>query len=97
MAVLAILLLVMAAVFVLLARPWIRALTHGTPVSIIQIVGMRLRGNPPSLLVDAYITLKRAEITITMGEVENAYIDAGNRISTSGDLVELLKRGAQAR
>ena len=93
----AFLVLVVAFVFVPVLRPWLRALFHGAPVSILHIVGMRLRGNPPRLLIDAYIALRRADLEVTIGDVENAYIDGRNRILTSDDLVELVKKGAKAR
>jgi uncharacterized protein YqfA (UPF0365 family) len=89
--------LIVIAVVVLLGRPWFRAFMHGTPVALVSIVAMRLRGNPPSILVDAYIALKRAGVSTSIGEVENAYIDARNRIVTSDDLVKLVKAGAKAR
>ena len=60
--------LVMAFVFVLVLRPWLRAFLHGAPVSIIHIVAMRLRGNPPRLLIDAYIALRRADLVVTIGD-----------------------------
>jgi uncharacterized protein YqfA (UPF0365 family) len=43
------------AFFILFAIPWLRAFLHGKPVSLIQVVGMRLRGTPPSIVIDAYI------------------------------------------
>ncbi len=96
-AIFAVFALIVIAVVVLVLRPWLRAFLHGTPVALVQIVAMRLRGNPPSILIDAYIALKRASVSTTIGEVENAYIDAKNRIVTSDDLVELVKAGAKAR
>ncbi len=61
---------VVVFIFVLLVRKWLRAVLHGVPVSFIRIVAMRLRGNPPVLLIDAYIALKRAGIAGTIGDVE---------------------------
>jgi hypothetical protein len=55
---------------------------------------MRLRGNPPMLLIDAYISLRRAGIPTTIVAVEETYIDNKNRVSTSDDLVELVKQSA---
>ena len=87
-------LLLTSVIFILLFRPWLRAFMHGTPVALVQIVGMRLRGNPTRLLIDAYITLKRAGFPITIAEVENAYIDYKSRIFGSDDLVELIEQDA---
>jgi uncharacterized protein YqfA (UPF0365 family) len=78
-------------------RPWFRAFLYGTPVLATDVIAMRLRGNPPTLLVDAYITLQRAGITATIKDVENAYIDNRNRILTSDDLVQLVKTQSGSR
>ncbi len=96
-AIVAVFALIAIAIVVLVGRPWLRAFMHGTPVSFVQIVAMRLRGNPPSILIDAYIALKRAGIATSIGEVENAYIDARNRILTSDDLVEFIRKRTKAR
>lgn len=96
-AMLALFALVVVSVFLLFVRPWLRAFLHGAPVSIVQIAGMRLRGNPPSLLIDAYIALKRADVVVTIGQVENVYIDARNRVSTSDELTEIVEKRVRAK
>jgi len=50
-------LLIMVAIFASSLGPWMRGFFSGVPVSIIQILGMRLRGVPPRLIVDALVTL----------------------------------------
>jgi uncharacterized protein YqfA (UPF0365 family) len=85
------------ALFVFLGGPWLRAFLHGTPVPLVRIVAMRLRGNSPSLLIDAYIALRRAGVATTMDEVENAYIDAKQRILTSDDLVSIARSRAESK
>ena len=57
---------------------------------------MRLRGNPPMLLVDAYIALKRSGMSATIYDVENVYIDNRNHILTSDELVELVRQREDA-
>ena len=84
-------LLIGFALFITTFRPWFRSFLYGNPVSATDIVAMRLRGNPPMLLVNAYITLQRAGIPVTIKDVENAYIDARSRIATSDDLVQVVK------
>src|SRR6185436_8840176 len=49
--------LVLMAIFALLFGTWIRGFASGVPVSVVQILGMRLRGVPPRLIVDALVTL----------------------------------------
>ena len=91
-ALLGLFILLFAIVFFFMAfRPWLRALLYGTPVSVFQIMQMRLRGNPPMLLVQAYIKLRRAGMPVTIRDVEAAYVDAKTRISTTEQLVELMK------
>lgn len=88
--------LAMFAVFLLFFRVWIRAFLHGYPVMIVTLIGMRLRGSPPGLLVDAYITLRRTGMDITIRDVENTYIDARPRAQTGDELVEIVKKRAAA-
>lgn len=74
-----------------IAKPWLRALMHGVPVSLFHILGMRLRGNPPTILVDAYIKLHRAGDDVTLMELEHTYIDSRSRILSDLDLVEVFE------
>jgi len=89
--------LVVVFVFVLVLRPWLRAFLHGAPVSIIHIVAMRLRGNSRWLLIDCYIALRRVDLVVTIGDVENAYVDGRKRVLTSDDLAELVRKRAKTR
>ena len=79
-------------VFPLFILPWLRAFMTDADVPLTQIIGMRLRGNPPVLLIDAYIVLKRQNVSATIVDVEEVYIDSRTRVSSSSDLVELVKR-----
>ena len=80
------LILVLGAV--LIGRHWLRAALHGVILSPFRILAMRLRGNPPFLLIDAYIVLIRRGSSLTMDDIENMLINVRGRISTSDDLVE---------
>jgi uncharacterized protein YqfA (UPF0365 family) len=90
MAVLLLFMLLFLSVFLFFFRQWIRALMSGAPVSMFSILGMRLRGNPVPLLIDAYIVLRRAGVNATISEVEGAYIDHRTRVRTSDDLVGIV-------
>jgi uncharacterized protein YqfA (UPF0365 family) len=79
------------AMFVLVARPWLRAAANGAPLSFFSILGMRLRGNPPSLLIDAYVALQHDGVNATIAEVEKTYIVNRGRVRTPSDLVDLAK------
>src|SRR5688500_15427876 len=81
----------------LLARPWIRAAASGCPVSLLSILGMRLRGSPPSLVVDAYIALRRSGVNATIADVEGVYIDKRTRVRSRDDLVALVTDSVASR
>jgi uncharacterized protein YqfA (UPF0365 family) len=83
--------------FTFVARPWLRAAASGAPVSIFSVLGMRLRGNPPILLVDAYVALRRAGVNASIADVEGAYIDHRTRVRTHDDLVELVKSAVASK
>lgn len=86
------LMLGVAIIFLTLARPWLRAVLYGTPVPLVTIFAMRLRGNPPLLLVESYIVLKRSGVATTIGEVESVYVDSRTRVRDRDDLVELVQK-----
>ena len=81
--------------------PWVRAYLCGSPVSLINVFGMRLRGTPPALIVDAHIALVQdplwSQYRIRIQEVESAYLSHRHRIHTSDDLVQILLAERQAK
>jgi uncharacterized protein YqfA (UPF0365 family) len=72
-------------------RYWIRAVMSGAPVSMLSILAMRLRGNPPSLLIDAYSRLRRDGVNATIADVEIAYMDSKTRVHSGRDLVAFVQ------
>lgn len=79
-----------AVILFAFVRPWMRAFMSGAPVSLISIVGMRLRQSPVSLLIDAYLQLRWNNVDATIAEVERCYMQNSNRITTAQDLVDLV-------
>ena len=77
-----------------MARPWLRAMMSGAPVSLISILGMRLRGTPPNLVIDAYIQLRMRGNETGLADVERQYIAQQQRVRSSGDLVDLVEQQA---
>jgi uncharacterized protein YqfA (UPF0365 family) len=57
---------------------WIRALTSGAKVGFDELIGMRLRGIPGSLIVNARITAVRAGIPVATKDLETHYLAGGN-------------------
>ena len=74
-----------------LVLPWLGARFSGVPVPMMQIIGMRLRGNPPKLLVNAYIALIRAGEKISVAEVEATYMTHRNEAKDIVTLVQLVR------
>ncbi len=73
----------------LILRPWIKAILTSCPVGLMNIIGIRLRGNPVNLLIDAYIILRKSGHDTAMGVVECIYINNRLKIKTPEDLAEL--------
>lgn len=57
---------------------WITAITSGISVPIFQLVGMRLRKVPPSIVVNNLIKATKAGINISAAEIETHYMARGN-------------------
>ena len=76
----------------LLIRPWLKAILSGAPISLAAILGLRLRGNSPTLLADAYVTLVKMGVSVDIQEVEVVYITNKTKASTTDDLVKLVQK-----
>ena len=83
---------VMFATAVVALRPWLRAMMSGAPASIMSILGMRLRGTPPNLVIDAYIQLRMRGRETKLADVERTYIAQRQRVRSTGDLVDLVEQ-----
>jgi uncharacterized protein YqfA (UPF0365 family) len=57
---------------------WITAQFSGVRVGLFELVFMRIRKVPPSLIVEALITSTKAGLTITTNELETHYLAGGN-------------------
>src|SRR5687768_12325456 len=82
------------AFFFVFLRLWVQALLTNTPVSILDIVRMRLRRCPPQLIVHAMIELSQRGVKVTAQEAEGCYLAAavhGERIATAAELADLLE------
>lgn len=59
-------------------RLWIAALFSGAGVGMGQLVAMRLRRVPPSMIVDPRIAAVKAGLDVPVGELEAHYLAGGN-------------------
>jgi uncharacterized protein YqfA (UPF0365 family) len=57
---------------------WITAVFSGVKISIMDLVLMRLRKVPPSIVVNALINGTKAGLNITANEIETHYLAGGN-------------------
>ena len=90
LAIITIFICIILTIIVGLMFPWLRAFLQGSPVSLHHIVAMRLRGTPPTLVIESYASLKRAGMSTTAADIEKNYLDNRHRIFTSQDLVALV-------
>jgi uncharacterized protein YqfA (UPF0365 family) len=57
---------------------WITAIFAGVKVTIGELIGMRIRKVPPSIIVNSLITATKAGIPLTTNELETHYLAGGN-------------------
>jgi uncharacterized protein YqfA (UPF0365 family) len=57
---------------------WITALASGVRVSLVSLIGMRLRKIPPSLIVNTLINARKAGLDVTTDMLETHYLAGGN-------------------
>lgn len=66
---------------------WFRALVSGAPVSMGKLVGMRLRKIKITMIVEAYITGRKAGLDININELETHYMAKGDVIKVVNALI----------
>ena len=57
---------------------WITAVFSNVRISILNLILMRLRKVPPSVIVNAMITSTKAGLNVTTNEIETHYLAGGN-------------------
>jgi uncharacterized protein YqfA (UPF0365 family) len=87
--------LIMFGIIISFFSVWLRARLAGAPVSMLNLVAMRLRQVPYSLVVDARITAKKAGIEISNDEIEAHFLAGGNVIPTVQALIAAQKAGIE--
>jgi uncharacterized membrane protein YgcG len=92
LAVAAVFLFAVAALALMLIQPWLRGMLSGAPVMALQILGMRLRGTPANLLVDAFVQLRARGRDVEMAEVERQYLAQRQRVREAIHLVDLVEK-----
>jgi len=85
-----IILIILAVIAFLVIVPvsiWFRALVSGAPISMGKLVGMRLRKIKIAMIIDAYITGKKAGLDININELETHYMAKGDVIKVINALI----------
>jgi uncharacterized protein YqfA (UPF0365 family) len=90
----AVLLLLLA---LLVLAPWVRACLSGYPVHIMMVLGMRLRGVSPALVLDACVMLVKRGIKVPTADVECTYLARRGEITNSDQLAAVVERELEAR
>jgi uncharacterized protein YqfA (UPF0365 family) len=57
---------------------WITAIFSGVKVGLLELVFMRIRKVPPSLIVNSLITVTKAGIKVSLNELETHYLAGGH-------------------
>lgn len=57
---------------------WIRARASGVPLTIFTLIGMRLRRISPQRLVDTLIMSSKADLNLTVNQLEKHFLAGGN-------------------
>lgn len=82
--------LVVIFVVVLIVVPikvWFRALVSGAHISMSRLVGMKLRKIDINMIVEAYVSAKKAGLTIDINELETHYMAGGDVVKVVNALI----------
>ena len=89
----AVIVLVCVLVFLSFIGVWLKARLNGAPVSVLNLLGMRLGGVPYGLVVEARITAVKAGIPLEADRIAAHYLAGGNVVPTVQALVAAQKAG----
>lgn len=84
-------LMLMLQIIFNLLRPWVYAITCDAPVSLLHMLGMKLRNSPPRLLIDAYVILKKIPVEVSIDCVEVVYIQNKRSADNAEKLARLVQ------
>ncbi len=76
--VVAFIVLIFVGIFFYFVKVWVRARVSGAPVSIVNLVGMKLRKVSPLLIVGARIMAVKAGLEVSTNDLETHFLAGGN-------------------
>lgn len=68
-------------------KVWFRALVSGAHISMMRLVGMKLRKINVNMIVEAYVAAKKAGLTIDINELETHFMAGGDVIKVVNALI----------
>jgi uncharacterized protein YqfA (UPF0365 family) len=89
--------MLLATLWVVVNRAWRHAFFSGAAVPLAVILGMRLRGTPPALIIDAYVALKKRGREASLDVVEATYLADAGRSLDPDDLANLVDQHLGSR
>jgi uncharacterized protein YqfA (UPF0365 family) len=91
----ALVVLVLLWVFLSYIGTWLKARLNGAPVSILNLISMRLGGVPYGLVVEARITAVKAGIEVSTDKIAAHYLAGGNVVPTVQAIIAAQKAGIE--
>jgi uncharacterized protein YqfA (UPF0365 family) len=82
--------LVFLLFFLSLLRLWIQCLLTNTHISIMDLIGMKLRRTPPELIVRTAIMLTQRGVQVRATEIESCYLASGGAVTNPIQLATLV-------
>jgi uncharacterized protein YqfA (UPF0365 family) len=81
----------LALIAIVASRSWRRATFSGVPVPLLGIVGMRLRGTPPDIIVDAGVALAKRGAPVSWDSIEAVFLARGTSRTSGSELAALVE------
>jgi uncharacterized protein YqfA (UPF0365 family) len=78
-----------------LLRPWFKGMASGVPLRIVDVIGMRLRGVPPDLIIGAHIMTVKAGCTVSLRILEVHHLAGGHVQAAATAMVLAHQRGLE--
>ena len=85
--------LILIGIFLHFIKLWIRARVSDARVSLVNLIGMKLRGVPPPLIVDGRIRAAKAGIPVSTDDLEALFLAGGHVINVVQALIAADKAG----
>lgn len=84
---LAIVVVVLLSIFFYFLKVWVRAWMSGAYISLLNLLGMKLRNVPPTLIVDARIRAVKAGLELNTDQLEAHFLAGGDVINVVQALI----------